>query len=136
MAAYDDLNIKRIFIVGIASVVVTAVTALAVQVVYYTMVQQQEAKTLASSSYTRQNQFINAQREELSEYGVSETTGNIVVPVSEVIDLMVGGKAESELTDGNDETDAEQTDEQQADTEETKPETKASPAEKESSDET
>jgi hypothetical protein len=42
MAAYDDLDVKRIFVVGIASVVVTAVTALAVQVVYYTMAQQQK----------------------------------------------------------------------------------------------
>ena len=32
MAAYDDLDVKRIFVVGISSVVVTAVTALAVQV--------------------------------------------------------------------------------------------------------
>ena len=136
MAAYDDLNIKRIFIVGIASVVVTAVTALAVQVVYYTMVQQQEAKTLAASSYTRQNDFMNAQRSELSEYGVNETTGNIVVPVGEVIDLMVGGKADSVSADSSHGSEAEQSDEQKVDAGETKSETNASQEEIESSDET
>ncbi len=45
MAAYDDLDVKRIFIVGIASVVVTAVTALAVQVLYYSLSEWQNAET-------------------------------------------------------------------------------------------
>ena len=45
MAAYDDLNVSRIWTVGIISVIVTAVTALAVQVLYYALVQwQSEAK--------------------------------------------------------------------------------------------
>ena len=47
MAAYDDLNVKRIFIVGIVSIVVTAVTALAVQVLYYYLEDVQQARTSA-----------------------------------------------------------------------------------------
>ena len=43
MAAYDDLNVKRIFTVGIGSILVTLVTALAVQVLYYWLVQWQDA---------------------------------------------------------------------------------------------
>ena len=55
MADYDDLNTKRIFMVGILSIVVTAVTALAVQVVYYALVSWHDAELSEKSSYRRQN---------------------------------------------------------------------------------
>ncbi len=96
MAAYDDLNVKRIFVVGIASVVVTAVTALAVQVLYYSMAQWQQGETQAASNYTRQNQILEEQREQVSVYGVDEATGNIVIPVDKAIELMVGDKSNKE----------------------------------------
>ena len=50
MASYDDLDVKRIFTVGVGSIVVTAVTALAVQVLYYALVQWQDSETKAASS--------------------------------------------------------------------------------------
>ena len=100
MAAYDDLNAKRIFVVGIASVVVTVVTALAVQVVYFTMAQRQQLETQAASNYARQNAFLDQQRQQISNYGVDETTGNVVIPVEKAIERMLGesseGGAESE----------------------------------------
>ena len=89
MAAYDDLNVKRIFVVGIASVVVTAVTALAVQVLYHAMAQWQKTETQAASNYTRQNSILQEQLQEVSVFGVDDTTGNIVIPVEKAIDLMV-----------------------------------------------
>ncbi|MCH1495598.1 MAG: hypothetical protein L7U72_10220 [Rubripirellula sp.] len=88
MAAYDDLDVKRIFVVGIASVVVTAVTALAVQVVYYAMAQQQKTETAAASNYTRQISILNAQRNEISNYGVDELTGKLVIPVDDAIEII------------------------------------------------
>ena len=89
MAAYDDLNVKRIFNVGILSIVVTAVTALAVQLVYYWMVQWQQAETDAASDYRRQNSILAEQQAEISTYGVDEQTGNIIIPIDKAIDLMV-----------------------------------------------
>jgi cell division protein FtsX len=89
MAAYDDLNVKRIFVVGIASVVVTAVTALAVQVLYYTMAQAQTAETQAESNYDRQNAYLQGQVDQVSTYGVDEATGNIVIPVEKAIEQML-----------------------------------------------
>ncbi|MDA9778278.1 hypothetical protein N9D38_07530 [Rubripirellula sp.] len=88
MAAYDDLDVKRIFVVGIASVVVTAVTALAVQVVYYTMAQQQKTETAAASNYARQNAILQAQQDEISAYGVDELTGKLVIPVDKAIEML------------------------------------------------
>jgi hypothetical protein len=85
MAAYDDLNIKRIFNVGVASVVVTAVTALAVQVLYYSLVQWQESETRAASDYRRENQILEEQQQSISTYGVDEETGNITIPIDEWI---------------------------------------------------
>ena len=58
MAAYDDLNTKRIFIVGILSIVVTAVTALAVQVVYYSLVSWHEAELSQRDAYRLPKQGV------------------------------------------------------------------------------
>lgn len=88
MAAYDDLNVKRIFAVGIISIVVTAVTALAVQVLYFSMLQWQQAETAAESNYTRQNQILKEQTDEISTFGVNEENGNFIVPIDQVIDAM------------------------------------------------
>lgn len=89
MAAYDDLDVKRIFAVGIFSIVITAVTALAVQVLYFALVQWQDSETKAASNYTRQNLILNEQQAEISTYGVDSETGNIVIPIDEAIRLMV-----------------------------------------------
>ncbi|MDB4678781.1 hypothetical protein OAE79_00455 [Rhodopirellula sp.] len=100
MAAYDDLNVKSIFVVGIISVVVTAVTALAVQVLYYAMAQQQQAETSAASNYKRQLSILKEQQDEISTYGVDELTGNIVIPVEKVIEeLSSETTAEANTTD-------------------------------------
>ena len=92
MAAYDDLNIKRIFTVGIISIVVTAVTALAVQVMYFSLAQWQTEATSELSDYRRQNLILNEQAGEISEYGVDEETGNITIPIEQAIELVVGGR--------------------------------------------
>ncbi|TWU56393.1 hypothetical protein Poly51_23030 [Rubripirellula tenax] len=110
MAAYDDLNVKRIFTVGIISIVVTGVTALAVQVLYYSMKQWQEVETAAQSDYRRQNQILDEQTAQISEFGVNPDTGSITIPVKDAIELMVKDKANAdnqpsnEKKSGSDET--------------------------------
>lgn len=89
MAAYDDLDVKRIFLVGIISVVVTAVTALAVQVMYYNLAQWQQSETAAASNYQRQLQILDEQTQQISTYGVDADTGNITIPIDKAIELMV-----------------------------------------------
>jgi hypothetical protein len=89
MAAYDDLNGKRIFTVGVLSVVITVIAALAVQVVYFYMAQSQSAATAAASDYRRQNLFLEQQQAEIATYGVDPQTGNIIIPIDVAIDKMV-----------------------------------------------
>lgn len=101
MAAYDDLNVKRIFIVGVVSVVVTAVTALAVQVLYYSLVQWQDAETSAASDYRRQNRILEEQKQEISTYGVDEATGNIIIPIDRAMELFVAEQADSAKNTSN-----------------------------------
>ena len=109
MAAYDDLNTKRIFIVGILSILVTAATALAVQVVYYWLVSMHEADLAEKSSYRRQNQVIIDQTDEISNYGVDPDTGNVTIPVSEAMQLIAansgGAKADEHSGDATDDHD-------------------------------
>ena len=93
MAAYDDLDVKRIFSVGVFSIVVTAVTALAVQVLYFALLQWQDAETKAASNYGRQNRILEEQQAEISSYGVDAETGNIVIPIDEAIRLMVNDES-------------------------------------------
>lgn len=123
MAAYDDLNAKRIFVVGIASVVVTAVTALAVQVLYYAMAQQQQSETQAASSYARQNAVLDQQLQQISTFGVDETTGNIVIPVEKAIERMLAESSdadaavEAEPTNSEDASDSQNDSDTQEDKE-------------------
>jgi hypothetical protein len=94
MASYDDLNTKRIFTVGILSVVVTAVTALAVQVVYYALAKSQDESKSAQSSYHRQDEFLENQTAQISRYGVDQDTGSITIPIDKAMQLMVGDHVE------------------------------------------
>ncbi len=106
MAAYDDLNVKRIVTVGIISIVVTAVTALAVQLLYYTMYEWQQEESAALSDYRRQNLILTEQSDQISNFGVDAETGNITIPIKDAIDLMVKEKAtkKSENKSDRDET--------------------------------
>lgn len=108
MAAYDDLDVRKIFIVGIGSIVVTAVTALAVQVLYYSLAEWQNAETQAASDYRRQNAILAEQTEQISNYGVDDQTGFITIPIDDAIKLVVEEHSDkgnsTEKKSGSDET--------------------------------
>jgi hypothetical protein len=101
MAAYDDLNVKGIFIVGVISVVVVAVSALAVQVVSYSMLQMQNESKSAASEYRRQNEILDEQRELISGYGVDPQSGNITIPIDQAIEELVASQSNRKETDEN-----------------------------------
>ncbi|MCO8123170.1 hypothetical protein NHH03_15585 [Stieleria sp. TO1_6] len=88
MAKYDDLDTKQIFTIGISSVVITAVTILAVQYVYFLLVAGHEAQFQAESSYARQNAILNAQSAEISKYGADPTTGYVTIPIEQAMELV------------------------------------------------
>ena len=96
MAQYDDLNVSRIFTVGVISVVVTAVTALAVQVFYFSISQWHLEAKGAMGSYQRQNEVLNQQAERISVYGVDEETGKITIPIDKAMELVVAESKEDE----------------------------------------
>ncbi|MCM2370853.1 hypothetical protein [Aporhodopirellula aestuarii] len=88
MAAYDDLNGKRIATISVISIAVTAVTVLAVQVIYFALADLVDSQKIKDSRYTRSNQVLSQQADEISGYGVDPDTGNITIPVSEVMKKM------------------------------------------------
>jgi flagellar basal body-associated protein FliL len=104
MAAYDDLDVKRIFAVGFLSIFVLAVTALAVQVLYFAMLQTQQAETSSESDYRRQNAILAEQAAEISSYGVNPDTGNVVIPIDQAIELMVKENKKDEKKSDSDKT--------------------------------
>lgn len=91
MAQYDDLNVPRIALVGVISVIVTAVTALAVQVLFYAMAQRVDAAKAEASQYRRQIEFLERQREQISSYGVDPDTGNVTIPVTAAFEVLASG---------------------------------------------
>ena len=103
MAAYDDLNTKRIFTVGILSVVVTAVTALAVQVIYYSLLQWQHQYVMENSDYRRQNENLDAQMAEVSSYGVDPDTGKYTIPIEKSMELMLVSAKKAGANESKDE---------------------------------
>lgn len=102
MADYDDLNTKRIFMVGILSIVVTAVTALAVQVVYYALVSWHDAELSEKSSYRRQNAVLAEQTAEITNYGVNPDTGAVTIPVSKAMELIAADNKGGEDAESHD----------------------------------
>ncbi|QDV62853.1 hypothetical protein [Crateriforma conspicua] len=104
MAQYDDLNGGRIALVGVISVVVTAVTALAVQVAFYAMASYNDTKKQAESDYRRQNEFLMSQETELAQYGVDPSNANVTIPIEKAMELVVAeSHSESHDDDSNNE---------------------------------
>lgn len=96
MAAYDDLDGKRIAGISVISIVVTAVTVLAVQVLYFAMAGWVDARKVESATYARQNKVLSDQVEEVSSFGIDSETGNVIVPVEKVIETMAAEQSNDE----------------------------------------
>lgn len=96
MAAYDDLNGKRIAAISVISILVTAVTVLAVQVLYFAMAGFVDDQKVRSATYARQNRILDNQAMEVSSYGIDADTGNVTVPVGEVMKKMAEKEADDE----------------------------------------
>ena len=110
MAQYDDLNTPRIATVGVISVVVVAVTALAVQVMFYALAEWQDSAKSASSDYRRENLVLAEQKEQISTYGVNVNTGRVTIPIDKAMEMVVNEhenqhkKADASSHSTNDET--------------------------------
>ncbi len=89
MAQYDDLNAPRIATVGVISIVVVAVTALAVQVMYYALAEWQATAKSAQSEYRRENMALVEQKEQISTYGVDAATGRVTIPIDKAMEMVV-----------------------------------------------
>ena len=89
MAKYDDLDTRQIFTIGIGSVVVTVVTILAVQYIYFLLVDAHQSNMQAESSYSRQNDFLADQVGQISKYGADPDTGNVTIPIEKAMEEIV-----------------------------------------------
>lgn len=96
MAAYDDLDGKRIAGISVISILVTAVTVLAVQVLYFAMAGWVDSQKVDTSTYARQNKILAEQVEEVSSFGIDSDNGNVIVPVEKVIETMVAEQPNDE----------------------------------------
>lgn len=95
MAQYDDLNARQIWAVGIVSAALTAVTILAVQVLYYALLNRHNDVKLAGSEYTASNAYLAAEAEQISRYGRNPETGAVQIPIDRAMTLVVERKSES-----------------------------------------
>ena len=96
MAQYDDLNVKKIAIVGVISIGVTVVTALAVQVLFYALADVTDSAKVASAKYTRQNEVLAAQTAEISHYGVNPDNAKVTIPIETAMKMIVAESAKPE----------------------------------------
>jgi len=88
MAAYDDLPIQRIVVVGLLSIVVTFITVLGVQVLYFGMQDHVDQQKLAASTYREGVESLETQTQEISRFGVDEQSGRITIPVEQAMKSM------------------------------------------------
>lgn len=107
MAQYDDMNVRRIATVGVISVIVVAVTALAVQVLYYAMAERTDRAKAAASEYRRQRVTLQQQTEEITSFGVDPQSGNVTIPVDAAVERLLAGddnQSNNETGSNTDET--------------------------------
>jgi hypothetical protein len=95
MAAYDDLPIKRIVVVGLLSIAVTFITVLGVQVLYYGMQGYVDQRKFAESTYRESIEVLDTQTKQISRFGVDEESGRIIVPVDQVMKSMAADAAKT-----------------------------------------
>lgn len=96
MAAYDDLNGTRIATISVISIVATAVTVLAVQVMYFAMAGFVDQRKVDSATYSRQNKILADQADEVTRFGIDPQSGKVIVPVDTVFQKMVARKGDEQ----------------------------------------
>lgn len=113
MASYDDLNTRQIWIVGVISAVLIAVTILAVQVLYFALLNWHEEAKLAGAEYNQSIDHIQEQELSLEQYGRDPETGSILIPIGRAMELVAERSIAEEqseppitekVTNGNDAT--------------------------------
>lgn len=99
MAAYDDLPIKRIVVVGLLSIAVTFITVLGVQVLYFGMQSYVDQRKFAESTYRDSLEILDSQTNQISRFGVDEESGRIIMPVDQAMKAMAAAAAKTESND-------------------------------------
>ncbi|MGV3485270.1 MAG: hypothetical protein ACO1RT_12695 [Planctomycetaceae bacterium] len=99
MAAYDDLPIQRIVVVGLLSIAITIITVLGVQVLYFGMQNYVDEYKLAGSTYREGEEALADQTKRISRIGVDEDSGRITIPVDQAMKKMAVAAKESETND-------------------------------------
>ncbi|XZE52476.1 hypothetical protein SH139x_004171 [Planctomycetaceae bacterium SH139] len=95
MAQYDDLNTRQIWIVGIISAVLTGITILAVQVLYYAMLGLQQ-DSMAEAEYTSSIRQLQMQTEQINSLGRDAEAGTIHIPIDDAMDLLIQRQGQSD----------------------------------------
>lgn len=108
MAQYDDINSGKIMMVGVVSLVTVAVTALAVQVIFYGLAEWQDTAKSAQSNYHRENEVLSDQQHQISVYGVDPETGNITIPIHQAMEMVVN-ENKNKKTDASNQTKHDET---------------------------
>jgi hypothetical protein len=108
MAQYDDINSSKIITSGVISLVTVAVTALAVQVIFYALADWQDTAKSEQSQYLRENTALAEQKQQISVFGVDPQTGNITIPIDKAMEMVVN-ESKNKKTDAQDQTKHDET---------------------------
>ncbi len=97
MAQYDDIPVQRITVVSIASILVTIITVLAVQVIYFGMQSHADAERSAASKYVDSDAVLAAQRESLHRSGVDADNARLVIPIEQAMSDLIRKTGENHV---------------------------------------
>ncbi len=103
MAQYDDVNSKSITLMGIYSALITLVTIIGCQVLYFAMRQRQDENKLMKTEYTASNEWLDAQRASLQKYGKesredgAKTNEYLLIPIDEAVKAVIREKGTGDV---------------------------------------
>jgi hypothetical protein len=110
-AAYDDVNTSTLGLMTIYAVIITFISIVGCQVIYFAMQQRQEERKQLRTEHTLANQFLVAQREKLALAGEEEREEGDkkikyrLIPIEQAMEQVVKEKnAETRPSKNHDQT--------------------------------
>jgi hypothetical protein len=90
VAAYDDLNVRSIWLAGVIAILLTFLSVVGAQVIYYWMQENVENVRLLGSEYEQARESIRKQKEGMTGFQwIDKSQGKVAIPIDLAKDLIV-----------------------------------------------
>jgi hypothetical protein len=103
MQRYNDLNTPMIALVGFLGMLLTFITILVLEIVYYSSANRQDAQKIVNVPTTTSNSLLAEQEVKLTRYGwINRDEKQVAVPIERAMQLVVDELSATPGEEGSD----------------------------------